>query len=100
MKENPAHPPPPRPPPPQQDPSSVTFFTRLRRFYQRNDVLFWCAGLVVFSHVVWWQIQQNRAFVSRKDRVHKIGPFEIPYLDETEFYKKRGLVSSSQEPPK
>lgn len=73
------------------------YLERLRRFYHRNDVIFWCSGLVIFSHIVWWQIQQNRAFVSKKDRVHKLGPFEVPYLDETDFYKSRGLRTS--EPP-
>jgi hypothetical protein len=76
---------------------------RLRRFYRRNDIIFWCTGLIVSGHIVWWQLQQNRKFVAKKDRLQHLGPFEVPYLDETEFYKKRKLsqeLPTNTTPPK
>lgn len=73
---------------------SLPLVERFKRFYRRNDLLFWCTGLIVLSHILWWEIQQNRAFVSKRDRVERIGPFKLPYLDETDFYKRRGLTSA------
>jgi hypothetical protein len=61
---------------------------RFKRFYRRNDTLFMCGGLFVFAHIVWWEIQQNRSFVTSEDRVRKLGPFTIPYLDELYIFKR------------
>ncbi len=63
-------------------------WVRFKKFYRRNDIAFWCAGLIIFGHVFWWEIQQNKAFVPKHDRVRKVGPFTVPYLDELEAFKK------------
>ena len=60
---------------------------RLKQFCKRNDIIFYISGLIIVTHVAWWEIQQNRAFVKPKDRQRHIGPFNIPYLDESESFK-------------
>ena len=62
---------------------------RLVRFYKRNDITFACIGLIIFGHIAWWQVQQNRLFVDKKDRVRHLGPISIPYLDESEYIKSK-----------
>lgn len=62
---------------------------RLKRFYRRNNTLFWCAGILAFGHFFWWNVQQNRAFVSKHERREYIGPIKIPYLDELDYFKNR-----------
>lgn len=65
------------------------YWNRIKLFYKRNDILFACSGLVVFVHVFWWQVQQNKAFVHKEDRLKHIGPIKIPYLDELEYFKNK-----------
>lgn len=69
---------------------------RIRKFYRRNDVLFACIGLVVFTHIVWWEVQQNKAIVSKQDRVRHLGPFKIPYLDELDYFKNKKIPTQAQ----
>ena len=74
---------------------------RLVRFFRRNDALFACTSLVIFGHIAWWQVQQNKLFVPKKERTRHIGPFEIPYLDESEYLrnklaKKRSIEESEK----
>ena len=57
-------------------------FQRFKRFYHRNDTVFACIGLVVGMHIVWWQIQQNKNFVPKHERIRKLGPIPVIYLDE------------------
>ena len=64
------------------------YWLRLKTFYHRYGIVFWCFGLLGGTHIFWWQIQQNRVFVSPDRRVRKLGPFEIPYLDEKKEVKK------------
>lgn len=60
---------------------------RFKRFYRRNDTLFMCSGLIVFGHIVWWEVQQNRTFVNKQERVRHLGPLSIPYLDELQIFR-------------
>lgn len=79
-----------------------SYWDRAKKFYRRNDSLFWCAGLFVFMHIVWWEVQQNRAFVSREERVRHLGPFNIPYLDELEILRRKRTTiqnDNQQQPP-
>ena len=69
---------------------------RFKRFFKRNDIFFACTALLVVTHFAWWQVQQNKAFVDVKDRKRSIGPFTIPYLDETEYFKKLSKNKSSK----
>ena len=62
--------------------SSSSVWQNLRKFYRRNDIVFWSVGLVVFGHLFWWEVQHNQAFVSKSERKHTLGPVTIPYLDE------------------
>jgi predicted negative regulator of RcsB-dependent stress response len=32
---------------------------RIRRFYKRNNVLFWCIGLFSFGHLFWWNVSES-----------------------------------------
>jgi hypothetical protein len=61
---------------------------RFKRFYRRNDTLFYSIGVIVLMHVFWWQIQQNRAYVHPEERRRYLGPFKIIYLDELDFFKR------------
>lgn len=63
-------------------------FSRLARFYRRNDTAFWCVGLFIVGHLFWWQVQQNRAFVEPHERRRTLGPIPIPYIDEILHKKK------------
>lgn len=71
-------------------------WARLVRFYRRNDMLAWCGGIFVFGHLFWWQVQQNRGFVSTGERRRTLGPIPLPYLDELEFFKKSPPSNTSQ----
>ena len=62
---------------------------RAVRFFKRNDTLFYFAGLFVFGHVFWWQVQQNKAFISTAERRRHLGPIPIVYLDEIDYFKKK-----------
>ena len=62
---------------------------RFRRFYRRNSIGFLSIGLIVFGHIFWWQIQQNKIFVQPQERKRSLGPFKIPYLDELDYFKNK-----------
>ena len=61
---------------------------RIKRFYKRNNTLFNSLGLIICGHIVWWEIQQNKAFIPKEQRIKHIGPITIPYIDELEYFKK------------
>ena len=62
---------------------------RAVRFFKRNDTVFYFAGLFVFGHIFWWQVQQNKAFISTAERRRYLGPIPIIYLDEIDYFKKK-----------
>lgn len=64
---------------------------RFKKFYRRNDIGFSCLGLVIFMHIVWWQVQQNPRVVHQEDRTRHIGPFKIPYIDELLYSRNKKL---------
>ena len=70
---------------------------RFRRFYRRNDSLFHCLGLVFCMHFVWWEVQQNKKFIPKEQRLEHIGPFKIPYLDDFDFFSKKKEITHSVE---
>jgi hypothetical protein len=71
-------------------------WVRARNFYKRNSMAFWSAGLVVFLHVFWWQIQQNPNLVPVHQRKRSVGPFKVYYLDELDFFKKNTTTSDDK----
>jgi len=73
------------------------WYERFKLFYKRNDILFWSFGLLGVTHFLWWEIQQNKGFVRKEDRVRKLGPFTIPYLDEFTIFKRKTIVNSKQQ---
>jgi hypothetical protein len=72
-------------------------YERFKLFYKRNDILFWSLGLIGVTHFLWWEIQQNKGFVRKEERVRKLGPFTIPYLDELTIFKKKINTNSKQQ---
>ncbi|CAF0738637.1 unnamed protein product [Brachionus calyciflorus] len=77
--------------------SSSDRWLTFKRFIKRNEIVFYTFGLLAFSHLVWWEIQQIRSFVPKKERVDHLGPFKIPYLDEFDFIKKRIKKSKDED---
>jgi hypothetical protein len=63
-------------------------FERAKWFYRRNDSLFIGLGLVIGMHILWWEVQHNKAFIPKDNRLKHIGPFTIPYVDELEIFEK------------
>lgn len=76
--------------------NSSDSWLRFKRFFKRNEIIFYSIGLLTFSHFVWWEIQQIKSFVPKTDRVNHLGPFRIPYLDEFDFFKKRIQASKEE----
>jgi hypothetical protein len=75
----------------------LDWYERFKLFYKRNDISFWSIGLIAVTHFLWWEIQQNKGFVHKEDRVRKLGPFTIPYLDELAIFKRKTIVNSKQQ---
>lgn len=69
-------------------------WTRVKRFYHRNNVLFWCIGTIGIGHLFWWQVQQNRLFIGKHERRRTLGPIPVPYLDEYDLFKSNNNTKS------